>query len=154
MASFKKIGDTIVIRNPKIKTDERGRSVWVGDIESVELELLSTKRLRKLLDADDTARKEAHRVVRQKDQGVLARDNATGVFQVLDPKSLEKEVLEQTGYLKKLNPDDKKTDVKKQPELSLADTQVLKKMLKDKGVQSKVTDEDVSGKGYDPYNSG
>ena len=45
---------TVIIRKPaKVATDDRGRTVWVGKIESVELELVSTTALEKILKSDD-----------------------------------------------------------------------------------------------------
>jgi len=44
---------TVRIRKlDKVAPDERGRSVWLGKVESVELELVSTTALEKILKSD------------------------------------------------------------------------------------------------------
>ncbi len=44
---------TVLIRKPdKVAPDERGRSVWLGKVEAVELELVSTTALQKILKSE------------------------------------------------------------------------------------------------------
>ena len=155
---------TVVIRKPaKVATDDRGRTVWVGKVEEVELELVSTTALQKILKADDGAtRTEIRRLVKGRKDGVLAKDTATGVFQIVSNEDLQA-ALEQAGG----KPPSSRvadvtapamTDKAKQAadELSLCSTQVLRKVLKPGGKvefeKPKAGKKDKFG-GFNPYDN-
>ena len=155
---------TVVIRKPaKVTTDDRGRTVWVGKIESVELELVSTTALEKILKSDDgKTQTEIRRLVKGKIDGVLAKDTATGAFQIVSNEDL-KAALEQTGG----QPTTPRvadvtapslTDKSQQAagELALVSTQVLRKVLKPDGKveyeKLKTGKKDRFG-GFNPYDN-
>lgn len=155
---------TVVIRKPsKVATDDRGRTVWVAKVETIELELVSTTALQKILRSDDgKTRSEIRRLVKGRKDGVLAKDTATGAFQIVSNKDL-KAALEQSGGPP---PAARIADVTAPPitdkkqraadELSLVSTQVLRKVLKPDGKadyqKPKTGKKDKYG-GFDPYDN-
>jgi len=153
---------TVRIRRPaRITTDERGRSVWADTVETAQLELVSTSELQKLLaSADEDTRSAIDRVVRGEDEGVIARDPATGLFEVISDAALQA-ILDSSEQLpKKTRPAGVKPEpavsgpVRAGEELSLVSTQVLRKVLgKQVPKKERVPGSDKSG-GFDPYDRG
>jgi len=155
---------TVRIRKPeKVATDDRGRTVWVGKVETVELELVSTTALQKILQADDgKTRTEIRRLVKGRKDGVLAKDTATGAFQIVSNEDLQT-ALEQTGGKRSSSrvadvtaPDLTEKAKLAANELSLCSTQVLRKVLKPGGKveieKPKVGKKDKFG-GFNPYDN-
>jgi len=155
---------TVRIRRPrKVTTDDRGRTVWNEPVESVELELVSTTALEKILGSDDgKTRGEIRRLIKGRKGGVLAKDTATGVFQIVSDDDL-KEFLESSDRPPiphrpadcTLESVTEKTQ-QAAGELSLVRTQVLRKVLKSADTQGKA--KPSAGKkekfgGFDPYNN-
>lgn len=149
-------------RTKKVTTDDRGRTVWNEPVGHAELELVSTTALEKILASDDgKTRGEIRRLVAGKQDGVLARDTATGHFQIVSDADLQK-FLDSDGQ----PAPHRKADVTHEPvsekvqqaadELSLVSTQVLRKVLKPDGKaeyeKPTVGKKDKSG-GFDPYNN-
>ena len=64
---------TVVIRRPtKVKTDDRGRTVWAGPIEETELDLMSSQDLKLALQAaNDTDRESIQVVAESGKKGVV-----------------------------------------------------------------------------------
>src|SRR5262245_7428867 len=85
---------TVQIRRiAKVAPDHRGRSVWLGKIEPVELELVSTTALKKILQTEGgRTRSEIAKLAAGRKNGVLARDAATGHFRILSEADLRKAV--------------------------------------------------------------
>lgn len=155
---------TVRIQRPtRVAEDDRGHNVWVGKVESVELELVSTTALQKLLrTADGRTQAEIRRLADSRRDGVLARDTATGVFQIVSDEDL-KTAVEITkprdgparGAEIKGAPLSEKT-LQAADELSLVSTQVLRKVMTPDGKAEyetpKGSKRDKSG-GFDPYNN-
>jgi hypothetical protein len=126
---------TVLIRKPgKVAPDERGRSVWLGKVEAVELELVSTTALQKILKSKGgEARTEIQKLAAGRKDGVLARDTATGHFRIVT-----------------------ETTRRAAAELSLVSTQILRKALKPDGktevVKAKPGKKDKFG-GFNPYDN-
>ncbi|MDH4259343.1 MAG: hypothetical protein OEW16_03465 [Gammaproteobacteria bacterium] len=155
---------TVIIRRPaKIATDERGRTVWAGKVESVELELVSTTALERILKSDDgKTHGEIRRLARGRKNGVLAKDPATGAYHIVSEDEL-RAALESTDMRP---PPARLADASAAPvadkvkqateELSLVSTQTLRKVLKPGG---KVEYENLkTGKkdkfgGFNPYDN-
>jgi hypothetical protein len=75
----------------KVGPDPRGRSVWLGEIEPVELELVSTDALQKILKTEGGETSvEIRKLAAGRKDGVLARETATGRFQILSDADLRK----------------------------------------------------------------
>ncbi len=153
-------------RKSRVAEDDRGRNVWVGKVESVELELVSTTALQKILgSADGKTQAEIRQLAAGKADGVLARDTATGVFQIVSDEDL-KTAVEITGPKDGPN---RSTEIKGSPlsekalqaaeELSLVSTQILRKVLTSDDTADLEPAKKKPGKkdkfgGFDPYNSG
>ena len=167
---------TVRIRRPaKVTTDDRGRSVWAETIETAQLELVSTGELKAILQSgDDESRSSIERLLKSNDDGVLARNSATGLFEVISDADLLA-ILESDDKLPQTRPP---ADVTLEPangsgdsgeSLSLVSTQMLRKIIQpgdtggaDKGSKAasggKASGNEIPGKkdkfgGFDPYNN-
>lgn len=150
---------TVRIRRPaKVTTDDRGRTVWADTVVTAELELVSTSELQKILaSSDDDTRSAIERVVTGEEEGVLARDLATGLFEIISDAELKVILAENNRPMTYRTP-----DIRLEPasakasntgdELSLVSTQVLRKVLATE--TPKKTSPKIKGGGFDPYNSG
>lgn len=155
---------TVRIQRPsRVAEDDRGRNVWVGKVESVELELVSTTALQKLLKtADGKTQAEIRSLADSRKDGVLARDTATGVFQILSNEDLKTAVDITTprdgpvrGAEIRGAPLSEKS-LRAAEELSLVSTQILRKVLTPDGKAEyeppKGGKKDKSA-GFDPYDN-
>ena len=150
-------------RASKVAPDERGRNVWVGKVETVELELVSTTALEKILKSDDgKTRSEIRKLVAGRKDGILARDTATGALQILSDEELKNAVSAdevQDGPARSAeitaDPISEQTH-QAAAELSLVSTQILRKVFKPDGTSDyetpKAGKKDKFG-GFDPYNN-
>ena len=152
-----------ILRKTKTTVDDRGRTVWNEPVEDVELELVSTTALEKILAAeDDKTCGEIRRLAAGKKKGVLARDTATGVYQIVSDADL-KTALAATEVQDKPK---RGSEVTAPPisdrirpaadELSLVSTQILRKVMKPDG-KAEITKATAGKKdkfgGFDPYNN-
>ncbi|HLT89452.1 MAG TPA: hypothetical protein VKZ85_00800 [Woeseiaceae bacterium] len=149
---------TIRIRRPaKVTTDDRGRTVWTGTIETAELELVSTAELEQLLaQSDEQSRTAIEQVLATDAEGVLARDPTTGLFQIVSEAEVAAALEKDRGSLESLGGE----------ELSLVSTQVLRRRLDSRRPErerprhparpmpaARGPKRDAGG-GFDPYNNG
>jgi hypothetical protein len=126
---------TVRIRDTgKVAPDHRGRSVWLGKVEPVELELVSTTALEKILkNGSGATRSEIQKLAAGRKDGVLARDTATGHFRILSDADLRKAATAppegpvRSGVVKGAPLTD--TARLKAAELSLVSTQILRKVV-------------------------
>ena len=149
----------VLVRRPsKIKADGRGRSVWADPVESAELELVSTQILKQILSSKDAEnRKAVEEAAKSTAEGVLARDPATGIFEIIEDDELQA-ILDSGQDLPKLS---RPSDVTVEPlrdyadseHLSLVSTQALRRVLKDGEEEEESTpvEEDVGG--FNPYDN-
>ena len=147
-----------ILKPSKVKTDDRGRSVWVGDVETAELELVNTMMLKKIIDSGDDERRERLEKVAAGKQGVLAHDARDDSFQIIDDDDLKAALEASAGNDEHGRP----ADVTLEPlmeqadgedELSLVSTQALRRILRP---DAPPEDEDpgiIDDTGFDPYNS-
>ena len=146
-----------------VAPDHRGRSVWVGKIEPVELELVSTMALEKILKSEGgRTRSEIQKLAAGRKNGVLARDAATGHFRILSDSDLRKAATAPPADAPKragVTTADplSETTRQKAEELSLASTQFLRKIVKpdQKAEDEKpktATKKDKFG-GFNPYDN-
>jgi len=148
----------VLVRRPrKIKTDSRGWSVWADPIESASLELVSTQTLKQILSSsDEKNRKAIEAIADTTTDGVLARDPATGLFEIIDDAELQA-ILDTNSDLPELS---RPVDVTLEPlhdyvdeeNLSLVSTMALRKVLA-KGDDDSSTESEIDSSGMDPYNS-
>ncbi len=143
-----------LVRRNKCITDERGRTVWNVPIENTELELVSTQRLKQMIEADGREAKDRIAEAAQEKDGILAHNAADDRFQIIDDDDLmaaldsaaeigDREVSlaseEQPGFDDKDQHDE---------ELSLVSTQMLRQMLGDDEDDEEVQE---PGSGFNPY---
>lgn len=151
----------------RVQMDDRGRSVWVGTIETAELEIVSTQMLKTLLDSGAQHRDQVELIASRNEEGFLARNAATGHFQVIDDTDLQAILNQQkaTASAPATQPDsaDVSTLVSDSDddELSLVSTQALRKILGESTGDKRKTDKAPDAKfsrddegGFDPYNTG
>lgn len=132
-------GDTVRLARPgsKVALDDRGHTVWVGDVQTGHFELVSTQTMEALIrSGDPNLRAEWERLADDGEDGVLALDRATGHYRVLEPESLDalmnrpvegREPLPSGGRnIDQLEPDAPATD---DEELQLVSTQMLRQIL-------------------------
>ena len=148
----------VLVRRPaKTKPDSRGRSVWADPIESAKLELVSTQTLKQILSSsDDKDRVAIKDAANTATDGVLARDPATGFFEIIDDTELQG-ILDANSDMPILS---RPTDVTLEPlhdyaddeNLSLVTTMALRKVLA-KDNDDITTEPEVDTSGMDPYDS-
>ena len=153
----------LVPRPSKVTTDGQGRSVWVDPVESANLELISTQALEQALRSNDPrCRESIERAAEYSGDGVLARDPASGDFEVIDDEDLREILKAQADLPKRQRP----AEVTLEPlseeaedavdELSLVSTQKLRTILGKPEPEDSLDDVDDPGAGrsFNPYDSG
>ncbi len=155
---------TVQIRKiDKVAPDTRGRSVWLGKVEPVELELVSTMALQTILKTEGgKSRVEIEKLAAGRKNGVLARDTATGHFRILSEADLRKAASVPPGEGPKRSgvvtaAPMTETTRKKAEELSLVSTQILRKVVKPDG-SSEIGKPKPAGRkdkfgGFNPYDN-
>jgi hypothetical protein len=155
---------TVQIRKvEKVAPGLQGRSVWLGKIEPVELELVSTTALEKILKTEGgKTRSEIQKLAAGRKNGVLARDTATGHFRILSDADLKKAATSPPGEGTKRAAEMTgaaltETTRKKADELSLVSTQILRKVVRPDGKTEVVASKPASKKdkfgGFNPYDN-
>jgi len=155
---------TVQIRKvEKVAQGLQGRSVWLGKIEPVELELVSTTALEKIMKTEGgKTRSEIQKLAAGRKNGVLARDTATGHFRILSDADLKKAATTPPGEAPKRASEVTgapltETTRKKADELSLVSTQILRKVVKPDGkteiVASKAAGKKDKFGGFNPYDN-
>lgn len=143
-------------RGEKVGVDEQGHSVWTKPVETVELELVDTIMLKKILDSDDEEKKQRIRSLADTGEGMLVRATESQDFEIISDEDLEMALAASEQASAFTRP----ADVVLEPaspadgeeELSLVSTQVLRQMLShdDGSVTGESDDPDEQG-GYNPY---
>jgi hypothetical protein len=155
------------IRDPgKVAPDLRGRSVWLGKVEPVELELVSTTALEKILKTEGgKTRTEIQRLASGRKNGLLARDTATGHFRILSDADLKKASAAPPSPADGPKRGNVSTGApltetvrKKADELSLVSTQILRKTVNPKAAEEEKPKPKVATKkdrfgGFNPYDN-
>lgn len=142
-------------RGEKLGADSRGRNVWTKPIKEVELELVSTVMLQRIIDSGDENQQDRIRELAQGEDGVLARSTDTNELEVIRDAELQA-ALEgaATSDQPSLESIDSNNSME---ELSLVSTQALRQILKiDGDVDDSEPEPDSrdEGGGYNPYDSG
>lgn len=171
---------TVRIQRPaRIQTDGGDRSGGAESFESVDFELCSAGDVKKILGSKDEAAIKAIEDAAESDhEGVLARNVATGLVEILDNSDLQLITENDTRSPKQ----EKGADPGDEPafhnensidELSLVSTLALKRIIKEEDENAPVTDEnmtltdksvsvadenvpvteEINISGFDPYNS-
>lgn len=79
-------------RDSRVAQDPRGRNVWVGRVEEASgLEFVSTTALEKILTGTDGgAQVEIRKLAESGQDGLLARDSATGHYKIVDKEAMQR----------------------------------------------------------------
>lgn len=156
-----KLNETIrIARRSKDRSDKLGRPESAGEVESTELELVSTVMLKQILQSDNDAQKKQLEEAAAGKDGVLAQNLADEQFEIIDDDDLMA-ALASADSAPGTAP---AADVTYEPlmdradtgddELSLVSTQALRILLDEDELRS---DDDVDQPtgigGFDPYNS-
>ena len=80
---------TRIVRRPKVKTDDCGRTVRADIVETANLELVSTQMLQQLIDDGDDATMNHLREVAEGKDGLLAHDADRGRFEIISDEELQ-----------------------------------------------------------------
>lgn len=146
--------ETVKIRRPaRVSTDDRGRTVWVGEIEETELELMTSGELRLALAAADAVERDAIKALADSGKhGVVVRDCATGMYDVISESELQS-LLERDGKATSVaeRVGEESVHANDGDQLSLVSTQALQSMLHPEDSESDDADPDED-RGFNPYN--
>ncbi len=147
----------------KIVSGDQGRSVWADTVQTGKFDLVTTQELRAILDAsDDDSLRSIEQAATSDEEGVLARNAETGMFEIIDEESLQ-EILggRATGAYTRPSADvtlEPPDDDAPSESFSLVSTRALRKIIgKDAGGDSDGGELDadiIDTEGSDPYNSG
>lgn len=146
-----------ILRSPKVRTDDRGRTVWADTVETASLELVSTQMLKQLIEKGDEETNDTLREVAAGSDGLLARDVDKGRFEVISDEELQHILdgtdAEYTGSESaKLVEEAVVDSVPEDLELELVSTQMLRTILgPDDDNLEKV--DDPAGGGFNPYDN-
>lgn len=142
----------VLIRRPR-----RSKSDGDSDGSNNELELVSTQMLKQILSSNDPEnRKAVGDAAKATSDGVLARDPATGYFEIIDEDEL-KAIVESGQELPKLS---RPADVTAEPlhdyadseHLSLVSVQALRRVF-DEDNDDQAAAAEVDAGGFNPYQS-
>ena len=150
----KKGGTLRIKRSPKIKIDDRGRTVWVGEIETGDFELVSTSRIRALLESGDEEKiNEISLIARTGPQGVLIQDCNDGHFDVLEQANLDQLLQDPNAPVVRQADEQAATEgtTELEGDMGLMDTLMLRKILVSEGSFDEV--ELQENEGGDPYDT-
>jgi|GEM_PF-2008542 len=154
-----KLNQTMRIRrSPKVKTDDRGRTVWVDSVETAELELVSTQMLKHIIESGDVGTQNNLREVAEGKDGLLARDTDKGRFEAISDEELQ-HILDGTD----MKPEEKAAaglveesvaeTVIGEEELELVSTQMLRLILSPEDEDQSAAEASADS-GFDPYDHG
>jgi hypothetical protein len=145
---------TRIVKRPKVKTDDRGRTVWDDTVKTANLELVSTQMLQQLIDDGDDATTNHLRKVAEGKDGLLAHDAGRGRFEIISDEELQ-HILDGTDAeyraRKKAASIEEPTAevVEEEEELELVSTQMLRQILSPEDFSE--DDDGAPGSGFDPY---
>ncbi len=119
-----------ILRKPKPGGGDSDRNVWSDPVDTIELELVSTVMLKKVLSSnDDSAKRKIEQAFddNRDTDGLLAHDPASGSYQIVDDQGND--------------------------EFSLVTTQMLHRILKKDDPEAGDGELDDLDTGFDPYNT-
>ena len=143
-----------MVQRSKIAADGDGRAV-----ESTEVELVSTQMLKQILSSNDPEnRKAIEEAAKSAGDSVLARNPATGYFEIIDDDEL-REILDSGQDLPKLS---RPSDVTAEPlhdyadneHLSMVGTEALRRVLDDDENEEDSEAAEVEAGEFNPYIAG
>lgn len=147
---------TRIVQKPKVRTDDRGRTVWDETVKTANLELVSTQMLQQLIDSDDEATTNHLQEVSKGKDGVLAHDADKGRFEIISDEELQ-HILDGTDaeYNARRAAPVEVPEVEALAEdaekLELVSTQMLRQILSPEDF-NELDEDHRAASGFDPYN--
>lgn len=148
-------------RPSRVRTDERGHTVWDETIKTAKLELVSTDRLKQLIDeGNPEARDRIRELASAGSDGYLAEDGESGTLSIIGDDDLQALLDSRDDNRPSLSLPDPVEEPASgdDEELSLVSTRRLRKLFdvendapQEPAKPGPATDE---GGGFDPYNTG
>ena len=151
-------GPKVVVRRRATHIGDQLDQTAVHEItERAELELISTQMLKQMLTSNDAEDRDAIRNATDSAvEGVLARDTATGMFQIINEADLQS-ILNENDDLPKLSQPEDVTveplhDYADSESLSLVSTKALRHVFSDEEMVEEVKPEDeIDLSDFNPY---
>ena len=128
-----------ILRSPKVKTDDHGRTVWADSVDTANLELMSTQQLKKVIAEANAGTADQLRKLTDGEDGLLARNVDSGDFEIVGDEELQ-ELMDDTDA----DPDPS------DEELQLVSTQMLRVVLSPEDEESAAAEEPTES-GFNPY---
>lgn len=146
-----------ILRSSKVRTDSRGRTVWVDPVETAKLELVSTQMLKKIIASGDDDTNSRLRQIAENENGLLARDVDKNRFEVISDTELQR-ILdgtdEETETADRADAESAEEASGEEEALELVSTQMLRVILEPgDGETSEPDPEDAADAGFNPYDS-
>ncbi|MEN7342152.1 MAG: hypothetical protein AAAFM81_04385 [Pseudomonadota bacterium] len=143
-----------ITRKPTVITDDVGGQVWMDSVKSAEFEILSTMRLKVMLDEDPELAREQLKQAASAGDGLIARNVDDNTLNVMPDDTLRAALNNTPGdYESEQTPSDL-------DELTLVSTQMLRVVLEKPELTPKEVSEELeliaeqeSMGGFDPYNN-
>ena len=147
-------GTIRLIRKPTVVTDDVGGQVWMDAVRSAEFEILSTMRLKAILDEDPAITREQLREAAESGDGFVARNVNDNTLNIMTGDSVRAALNDQDGeYASEQSIEDAE-------ELTLVSTQMLRVVLEKPDLTPAEVSEELeliaeqeSMGGFDPYNN-
>lgn len=139
----------------KVRTDERGRTIWDDTVKTANLELVSTQMLQQLIDSEDHAVASKLQEASLGKDGILAHDAEQNRFEIISDEELE-HILNGTEAQYHANEaaavgEPMVESVAEEEEFELVSTQMLRQILSPEDF-CELDDGDSAPSGFDPYN--
>lgn len=145
---------TRIVRRSRVRTDERGRTVWDDTIKTANLELVSTQMLKQIIDDGDPATSSHLEEVSKGDNGVLAHDAEKGRFEIISDEEMEHILngteAEYNARKATLSEEPSVEVIQEDEELELVSTQMLRQILSPDDF-GELDDHCEAQSGFDPY---
>ncbi len=147
----------VIRRSTEERTDDHGDTIWADDIKEIELELMSTQDLELAIQASSETDRESLRALAESDRdGVVARDRATGLYDLISEAELRESLdidITLSTSIRRNEMVPESTDAGREDELSLVSTQALHRMLNQSDSEATI-EAQVDDPGFNPYDKG
>ena len=143
-----------ILRDAKVSADNRGRTTLTETVETLNLELMSTQMLVKVIEENDSDTNADLRKIAEGESGLVARDIDKGKFEIISDKELEKMLNgsdTETDGIGNIADEDVIEAVDGDSDLDLVSTQMLRIALNLNDDEEKPSEEPLE-RSFDPYN--
>ncbi len=147
----------------KVTLDDRGHTVWAGEVKTGRFELVDTRMMEQLLEGDEQkTRAEFDRLAAGGKDGIVARETSTGHFRVLETETLDELMNRPVEGMQSLPAGGRSLDqlepeagADDEQELQLVSTQMLRQILGKEEPEAVDPDagEAEAADAFDPYDN-